>query len=215
MAAARATVPTDGMWRGSGVRARADEGEQRRKRAAAAALAKRIGWCGGLTTVPAHMRQISSGGHRGGKTEPRGARCVREAESQNQGSSSHVCARSLYGLRHLCVVVCGVRRDMSCFRSRSSPYVFYVGLGSRFFMLVFQWSLTRRLQPPHAGFSCRQGRCWTRHRARAARRSVALPQRPKLAKVAARRRAAPARADTLYRLSTAHAVMPHARAVFG
>lgn len=101
MAAARATVPTDGMWRGSGVRARADEGEQRRKRAAAAALAKRIGWCSGLTTVPAHMRQFSSGGHRGGKTEPSGARCVREAESQNQGSSSHVCARSLYGLRHL------------------------------------------------------------------------------------------------------------------
>ena len=119
MAAARATVPTDGMWRGSGVRARADEGEQRRKRAAAAALAKRIGWCSGLTTVPAHMRQFSSGGHRGGKTEPSGARCVREAESQNQGSSSHVCARSLW---------CGVRRDIVsivCILCRTRLEVFH------------------------------------------------------------------------------------------
>ena len=51
-----------------------------------------------------------------------------------------MCARAL----------CGVACVATSFRS----YVFYVGLGSRFFMLVFQWSLTRRLQPPHAGISC-------------------------------------------------------------
>ena len=193
MAAARATVPTDGMWRGSGVRARADEGEQRRKRAAAAALAKRIGWCGGLTTVPAHMRQISSGGHRGGITEPRGARCVREAESQNQGSSSHVCARSLYGLRHLCVVVWrAVRRDH----------------GRDMFPFTIVCILCRtRLEVFHACFSVE-----SHSSASTTARRVFLPAGAVLDPPP---RAAPARADTLYRLSTAHAVMPHARAVFG
>lgn len=73
-------------------------------------------------------------------------------------------------------------------------------------MLVFQWSLTRRLQPPHAGISCPG-------------RGAVLTAVPLLVRLwtraSATRTRHRARADTLYRLSTAHAVMPHARAVFG